>query len=81
MSLDQGDASQAKTSTPQKSKKLTIVVDGTRFICNAQIFNHHPTTLLGKMFSPQMLRPGMSYLKYESLYDISNSIFFNKNNA
>lgn len=61
MSLDQGDVSQAKTSTPQKSKKLTIVVDGTRFICNAQIFNHHPTTLLGKMFSPQMLRPGMSY--------------------
>jgi len=35
------------------------VVDGTRFICNAQIFNHHPTTLLGKMFSPQMLRPGV----------------------
>ena len=40
------------------NKKLTLVVDKTRFICNSVIFNHHPTTLLGKMFSPQMLRPG-----------------------
>lgn len=47
-------------STPisKPNKKLTLVVDKTRFICNAIIFNHHPTTLLGKMFSPQMLRPG-----------------------
>ena len=50
------------TSTPvqsKSSKKLTLMVDKTRFICNAVIFNHHPTTLLGKMFSPQMLRPGL----------------------
>ena len=42
---------------PQKkvTKKLTLVVDKTRFICNALLFNQHPNTLLGKMFSPAML--------------------------
>jgi len=36
-------------------KKLTLVVDKTRFICNAAIFNQQPNTLLGKMFSPQFM--------------------------
>lgn len=49
----------AASEYKKPNKKLTLVVDKTRFICNSVIFNHHPGTLLGKMFSPQMLRPGV----------------------
>ena len=42
-------------SSTSTTKKLTLVVDKTRFICNALIFNQHPNTLLGKMFSPHLL--------------------------
>ena len=42
-------------SSSSTTKKLTLVVDKTRFICNALIFNQHPNTLLGKMFSPHLL--------------------------
>merc|ERR1712235_54892 len=48
----------SKPKTPSSTsttKKLTLVVDKTRFICNALIFNQHPNTLLGKMFSPHLL--------------------------
>lgn len=43
------------TTSSSTTKKLTLVVDKTRFICNALIFNQHPNTLLGKMFSPHLL--------------------------
>jgi len=46
---EEGDGSK------KSAKKLTLVVDKTRFICNAMLFNQHPNTLLGKMFSPQMI--------------------------
>ena len=47
--------SSTSSSTSSSTKKLTLVVDKTRFICNALIFNQHPNTLLGKMFSPHLL--------------------------
>ena len=47
--------SKTQSSTSSSTKKLTLVVDKTRFICNALIFNQHPNTLLGKMFSPHLL--------------------------
>ena len=51
------------TSTSKPKKKLTLVVDKTRFICNAAIFSQHPNTLLGKMFSPQFMnRQGMNFI-------------------
>ena len=43
------------STSSSTTKKLTLVVDKTRFICNALIFNQHPNTLLGKMFSPHLL--------------------------
>jgi hypothetical protein len=39
-------------------KKLTLIVDKTRFICSTAIFQSQPETLLGKMFSAGLLKPG-----------------------
>ena len=62
MSEESGDGSKKST------KKLTLVVDKTRFICNAMLFNQHPNTLLGKMFSPQMInRQGKSEIGKETV--------------
>ena len=53
-----------ETSTPSRihqrspMKKLTLIVDKTRFICSTAIFQSHPETLLGKMFSAGLLKPG-----------------------
>ena len=56
--------SKTQSSTSSSStKKLTLVVDKTRFICNALIFNQHPNTLLGKMFSPHLLNRQGNELK------------------
>ena len=39
-------------------KKLTLIVDKTRCICSTAIFQSQPETLLGKMFSAGLLKPG-----------------------
>nr|XP_056700334.1 BTB/POZ domain-containing protein KCTD20 isoform X2 [Euleptes europaea] len=36
----------------QAQEKVTLVVDGTRFVVNPQIFTAHPDTMLGRMFGP-----------------------------
>ena len=54
--------SKTQSSTSSSTKKLTLVVDKTRFICNALIFNQHPNTLLGKMFSPHLLNRQGKYI-------------------
>jgi hypothetical protein len=32
-------------------KKITLNVDGTRYVVNPTIFTQHPDTMLGRMFS------------------------------
>ena len=60
--------SKTQSSTSSSTKKLTLVVDKTRFICNALIFNQHPNTLLGKMFSPHLLNRQGKYIFYIILW-------------
>ncbi|XP_006125357.2 BTB/POZ domain-containing protein KCTD20 isoform X1 [Pelodiscus sinensis] len=38
------------SSQAQAPEKVTLVVDGTRFVVNPQIFTAHPDTMLGRMF-------------------------------
>lgn len=39
-------------SHSQAPEKVTLLVDGTRFVVNPQIFTAHPDTMLGRMFGP-----------------------------
>uniref|UniRef100_A0A5F8GXF1 Potassium channel tetramerization domain containing 20 n=1 Tax=Monodelphis domestica TaxID=13616 RepID=A0A5F8GXF1_MONDO len=39
-------------SYPHAPEKVTLLVDGTRFVVNPQIFTAHPDTMLGRMFGP-----------------------------
>lgn len=36
----------------QAPEKVTLLVDGTRFVVNPHIFTAHPDTMLGRMFGP-----------------------------
>ena len=78
---DRGESSLGYSPNKQITKpckKLSLVVDKTRFICNAAIFNHHPMTLLGKMFSAQMLRPGNNAFKFPIDNTLKSRLFFRK---
>lgn len=60
-----GDSAHVGEPTPDKTpirppqKKLTLIVDKTRFICSSAIFQQQPATLLGKMFSASLMKPGV----------------------
>ncbi|XP_048353495.1 BTB/POZ domain-containing protein KCTD20 isoform X2 [Sphaerodactylus townsendi] len=45
-------ASLNNSAQVQAQEKVTLVVDGTRFVVNPQIFTAHPDTMLGRMFGP-----------------------------
>ncbi|XP_048655917.1 BTB/POZ domain-containing protein KCTD20-like, partial [Marmota marmota marmota] len=49
-----GNSSMGFGSNPhsQAPEKVTLLVDGTRFVVNPQIFTAHPDTMLGRMFGP-----------------------------
>ncbi|XP_031461878.1 BTB/POZ domain-containing protein KCTD20 isoform X3 [Phasianus colchicus] len=59
-------------------EKVTLVVDGTRFAVNPQIFTAHPDTMLGRMFGPgreyNFTRPNEKG-EYEIAEGISSAVF------
>ncbi|XP_013055811.2 BTB/POZ domain-containing protein KCTD20 isoform X1 [Anser cygnoides] len=65
----------SQTVTPEK---VTLVVDGTRFAVNPQIFTAHPDTMLGRMFGPgreyNFTRPNEKG-EYEIAEGISSAVF------
>ncbi|XP_054032274.1 BTB/POZ domain-containing protein KCTD20 [Dryobates pubescens] len=60
------------------AEKVTLVVDGTRFAVNPQIFTAHPDTMLGRMFGPgreyNFTRPNEKG-EYEIAEGISAAVF------
>ncbi|XP_061488416.1 BTB/POZ domain-containing protein KCTD20 isoform X2 [Rhineura floridana] len=62
----------------QASEKVTLVVDGTKFVVNPQIFTAHPDTMLGRMFGPgreyNFTRPNEKG-EYEIAEGISSTVF------
>ncbi|XP_025891891.1 BTB/POZ domain-containing protein KCTD20 isoform X2 [Nothoprocta perdicaria] len=65
-------------SQAQAPEKVTLVVDGTRFAVNPQIFTAHPDTMLGRMFGPgreyNFTRPNEKG-EYEIAEGISSAVF------
>lgn len=63
---------------PQAPEKVTLLVDGTRFVVNPQIFTAHPDTMLGRMFGPgreyNFTRPNEKG-EYEIAEGISATVF------
>ncbi|PVD28965.1 hypothetical protein C0Q70_11561 [Pomacea canaliculata] len=63
---------------PTSSGKLTLVVDDTRFIVDAELFKPHPETMLGRMFTSSLennfTRPNERG-EYEVAEGISATIF------
>ncbi|KAM5327478.1 BTB/POZ domain-containing protein KCTD20 isoform 1-T2 [Glossophaga mutica] len=59
-------------------EKVTLLVDGTRFVVNPQIFTAHPDTMLGRMFGPgreyNFTRPNEKG-EYEIAEGISATVF------
>uniref|UniRef100_A0A674GG49 Potassium channel tetramerization domain containing 20 n=1 Tax=Taeniopygia guttata TaxID=59729 RepID=A0A674GG49_TAEGU len=68
-------SSSSQTVAPEK---VTLVVDGTRFAVNPQIFTAHPDTMLGRMFGPgreyNFTRPNEKG-EYEIAEGISSAVF------
>ncbi|KAM8795830.1 BTB/POZ domain-containing protein KCTD20 isoform 2-T2 [Eudromia elegans] len=66
------------SSQAQAPEKVTLVVDGTRFAVNPQIFTAHPDTMLGRMFGPgreyNFTRPNEKG-EYEIAEGISSAVF------
>ncbi|XP_025967562.1 BTB/POZ domain-containing protein KCTD20 isoform X3 [Dromaius novaehollandiae] len=66
------------SSQTQAPEKVTLVVDGTRFAVNPQIFTAHPDTMLGRMFGPgreyNFTRPNEKG-EYEIAEGISSAVF------
>ncbi|NWI12921.1 KCD20 protein, partial [Crypturellus soui] len=66
------------SSPAQAPEKVTLVVDGTRFAVNPQIFTAHPDTMLGRMFGPgreyNFTRPNEKG-EYEIAEGISSAVF------
>nr|KAF6462100.1 potassium channel tetramerization domain containing 20 [Molossus molossus] len=62
----------------QATEKVTLLVDGTRFVVNPQIFTAHPDTMLGRMFGPgreyNFTRPNEKG-EYEIAEGISATVF------
>lgn len=62
----------------QGPEKVTLLVDGTRFVVNPQIFTAHPDTMLGRMFGPgreyNFTRPNEKG-EYEIAEGISATVF------
>ncbi|XP_036172643.1 BTB/POZ domain-containing protein KCTD20 isoform X3 [Myotis myotis] len=62
----------------QAPEKVTLLVDGTRFVVNPQIFTAHPDTMLGRMFGPgreyNFTRPNEKG-EYEIAEGISATVF------
>ncbi|XP_068015562.1 BTB/POZ domain-containing protein KCTD20 isoform X2 [Melanerpes formicivorus] len=84
-SLPPSSSSQGCSSLPPSSssqaaapEKVTLVVDGTRFAVNPQIFTAHPDTMLGRMFGPgreyNFTRPNEKG-EYEIAEGISAAVF------
>uniref|UniRef100_A0A8C8RGX6 Potassium channel tetramerization domain containing 20 n=1 Tax=Pelusios castaneus TaxID=367368 RepID=A0A8C8RGX6_9SAUR len=69
--------SNSNSQTPA-SEKVTLVVDGTRFVVNPQIFTAHPDTMLGRMFGAgreyNFTRPNEKG-EYEIAEGISSTVF------
>ncbi|KAM4835507.1 BTB/POZ domain-containing protein KCTD20 isoform 1-T4 [Thomomys bottae] len=65
-------------SYAQAPEKVTLLVDGTRFVVNPQIFTAHPDTMLGRMFGPgreyNFTRPNEKG-EYEIADGISATVF------
>uniref|UniRef100_A0A8C5KSV6 BTB domain-containing protein n=3 Tax=Jaculus jaculus TaxID=51337 RepID=A0A8C5KSV6_JACJA len=65
-------------SHAQAPEKVTLLVDGTRFVVNPQIFTAHPDTMLGRMFGPgreyNFTRPNEKG-EYEIAEGISATVF------
>ncbi|XP_040839196.1 BTB/POZ domain-containing protein KCTD20 isoform X4 [Ochotona curzoniae] len=68
----------ASNSHSQAPEKVTLLVDGTRFVVNPQIFTAHPDTMLGRMFGPgreyNFTRPNEKG-EYEIAEGISATVF------
>ncbi|EMP32308.1 BTB/POZ domain-containing protein KCTD20 [Chelonia mydas] len=66
------------SSQSQAPEKVTLVVDGTRFVVNPQIFTAHPDTMLGRMFGAgreyNFTRPNEKG-EYEIAEGISSTVF------
>ncbi|XP_032074655.1 BTB/POZ domain-containing protein KCTD20 isoform X1 [Thamnophis elegans] len=62
----------------QAPEKVTLIVDGARFVVNPQIFIAHPDTMLGRMFGPgreyNFTRPNEKG-EYEIAEGISSAVF------
>lgn len=62
----------------QAPEKVTLLVDGTRFVVNPHIFTAHPDTMLGRMFGPgreyNFTRPNEKG-EYEIAEGISATVF------
>ncbi|EHB05338.1 BTB/POZ domain-containing protein KCTD20 [Heterocephalus glaber] len=62
----------------QAPEKVTLLVDGARFVVNPQIFAAHPDTMLGRMFGPgreyNFTRPNEKG-EYEIAEGISATVF------
>ncbi|CAM5171046.1 unnamed protein product [Eretmochelys imbricata] len=73
-----GSTSSAMGSQSQAPEKVTLVVDGTRFVVNPQIFTAHPDTMLGRMFGAgreyNFTRPNEKG-EYEIAEGISSTVF------
>ncbi|XP_074706581.1 BTB/POZ domain-containing protein KCTD20 isoform X5 [Strix aluco] len=70
--------SSSNNSQTVAPEKVTLVVDGTRFAVNPQIFTAHPDTMLGRMFGPgreyNFTRPNEKG-EYEIAEGISSAVF------
>ncbi|XP_032844827.1 BTB/POZ domain-containing protein KCTD20 isoform X3 [Tyto alba] len=70
--------SSSNNSQTVAPEKVTLVVDGTRFTVNPQIFTAHPDTMLGRMFGPgreyNFTRPNEKG-EYEIAEGISSAVF------
>ncbi|XP_069731879.1 BTB/POZ domain-containing protein KCTD20 isoform X2 [Phaenicophaeus curvirostris] len=70
--------SSSNNSQTVAPEKVTLVVDGTRFAVNPQIFTAHPDTMLGRMFGPgreyNFTRPNEKG-EYEIAEGISSAMF------
>ncbi|XP_060574896.1 BTB/POZ domain-containing protein 10-like [Ruditapes philippinarum] len=42
------------TSSPRLGERITLLVDGKRFVVDPELFRQHPNTMLGRMFTSSM---------------------------
>ncbi|KAL4233372.1 BTB/POZ domain-containing protein 10 [Mactra antiquata] len=59
------------TSSPRLGDRITLVVDGKRFVVDPELFRQHPNTMLGRMFTSS-LEHNFTHANKDGEYEVAD---------